>query len=498
MKRLLFLLLLALSASFCRAQLPEFTNRLVNDYAEVLSNDEVHSLESRLRNYFDSTSNCIVVVITNDLLGYDASDYAQRLGEKWGVGTGKYSNGLVVLLSPDEHEIFIATGYGLEGVLPDVVCHRIAEHEMKPYFKEEAYYEGLEAGLNVILPIAAKEYSYEQYEKDLDAAEREEMRKTLLFLSVLAFLFAVFCVIIYFYRKVQTKHKLALNAIVTAKTKEEMSAAIDYARKLKISVGKVNGAVSQLNDRCVRDIVNARTYRKMVDLMSVALELGVEEPAVQQAKIKAIAGIIAAVGDARSVSGLQAAIKEAELAGAKEHEIASGREKARMGTIADVSKATNLSQLRELEEAAKAFGVRADELRDAEERAAKNALARIRAPKDVREVAEDVRLAEALGVSKTAIASAKEDGQRFALKLISQAHTNNEVSEAAELALYLGAATIAVIAAKKLAQSRLHRSVYRGGGNSWGGGGFSGGGSSGTFGGFGGGHFGGGGGGAKW
>ena len=189
MKRLLFLFTLALSAVFCHAQIPEFTNRLVNDYAKVLSADEVHSMESRLRSYYDTTSNCVIVVIINDLGGYEAADFAQRLGEKWGVGTGKYSNGLVILLSPEGHEVFIATGYGLEGVLPDVTCHRIAEKYMKPHFREEEYYEGLEAGLDIILPVAAKEYSFEEFQKERDAEERTEA-------LIAAAIFLIFLVVV--------------------------------------------------------------------------------------------------------------------------------------------------------------------------------------------------------------------------------------------------------------------------------------------------------------
>ena len=500
MKRLLFFFSLLLAATLCRAQLPEFSNRLVNDYANVLSADEVSSMETRLRNYYDTTSNCVIVVIIKDLAGYEAADYAQRLGEKWGAGTDKYNNGLVILLSPEEHEVFIATGYGLEGVLPDVTCHRIAEKYMKPHFREEEYYEGLEAGLDIILPVAAEEYSFEEFQKAQDEAEWEETKSVLIALGIAAGVFVIICVIFYFRKKRQDRYKLALNAIVEAKTKEERSAAIDYAKKQKIPMSKIDGAIIQLKERCINDIIKARTYRKMVDMMAIALELGTDEPDVQQARTKAVAGIIQAVGSARSVSGLQAAIHEAELAGAQEHEINSGREKARLGTLADVGKAESLSQLRKLEEAATAFGTRPDELRSAEEQAGQNALARIRHPKDVNDVIEAMELASAMGIIRTTIDSAKEDGKDYALGLISKADSNSEINKAAELALYLGAATLAVMAAIKMAQARLRRlSGTFGGGSSFGGGGsFKGGGSSGTFGGFGGGHFGGGGGGAKW
>ena len=498
MKRLLFFFSLLLAATLCRAQIPEFSNRLVNDYAKVLSADEVRSMETRLRSYYDTTSNCVIVVIINDLAGYEAADYAQRLGEKWGVGTGKYSNGLVILLSPEGHEVFIATGYGLEGVLPDVTCHRIAEKYMKPHFKEEEYYEGLEAGLDIILPVAAKEYSFEEYQKEQDAEEMALLMKFLGFL-VVSFLIFVFIALIASYRKKHpSKKKLALQAFAKVRTRDELAEAIAEAKRVRVKKAKVDKAIADLRTQRVESVAHARTYKLMVDSMAVALDLGADEQQVQMARSQAVAGIIGGIGSARSVTALQSAIREAELAGAKEHEIANGREKALSGTLSDLSKAVSVKALRNLEEAATSFGAKSVDVQRAKELAGRNALSRISSPKSMDDVTDAIELAEKLGVSSASVASAKDAGSRHALEMIARAGSSDEVRKAAELALFLGAAALAVAAARKLAMARLSPTVSRAGRSSWGGGSFSGGGSSGTFGGFGGGHFGGGGGGAKW
>jgi len=307
MKRLLFFFSLLVATTLCRAQIPEFSNRLVNDYAKVLSADEVRSMETRLRSYYDTTSNCVIVVIINDLAGYEAADYAQRLGEKWGVGTGKYSNGLVILLSPEEHEVFIATGYGLEGVLPDVTCHRIAEKYMKPHFKEEEYYEGLEAGLDIILPVAAKEYSFEEYQKEQDAEEMALLMKFLGFL-VVSFLIFVFIALIASYRKKHpSKKKLALQAFAKVRTRDELAEAIAEAKRVRVKKAKVDKAIADLRTQRVESVAHARTYKLMVDSMAVALDLGADEQQVQMARSQAVAGIIGGIGSARSVTALQSA-----------------------------------------------------------------------------------------------------------------------------------------------------------------------------------------------
>jgi uncharacterized protein len=147
--------------------------RLVNDFANVLGKSEQANIENYLEEFARTTSTQIVVVTIADLEGYDKADYAQRLGEKWGVGQKGKDNGLVVLLKPktreNRGEVYISTGYGLEAVLPDALVHRtIVQNEMIPRFKQDDYYGGLTAGLNVIMDITRGEYTAEQYEQTVN------------------------------------------------------------------------------------------------------------------------------------------------------------------------------------------------------------------------------------------------------------------------------------------------------------------------------------------
>jgi len=141
--------------------------RLVNDFAGVLSSGEVQTLESKLVAFNDSTSNQIAVVIVNDLQGYDRSDFAYRVARDWGVGQGDFNNGLLVLVKPktgsSNGQVFIATGYGLEGAIPDIACADIIDREIIPRFRENDYYGGIDAGTNVLMALAAGEYSYDNY-----------------------------------------------------------------------------------------------------------------------------------------------------------------------------------------------------------------------------------------------------------------------------------------------------------------------------------------------
>jgi uncharacterized protein len=143
--------------------------RLVNDFAGILSSDQVNQLENKLVAFNDSTSTQIAVVIVKSLNGYDKNDFAQRLGQKWGIGQKGKQNGVVVLIKPkypqEKGEASIQSGYGLEGVLPDITCKRIVENEMLPRFREGDYYGGIDQAVSAIISITKGEYTADQYNK---------------------------------------------------------------------------------------------------------------------------------------------------------------------------------------------------------------------------------------------------------------------------------------------------------------------------------------------
>jgi len=141
--------------------------RLVNDLAGILSSSEVNALERKLVAFDDTTSNQIAIVIVNDLSGYEKADYAVLLGEKWGIGRNDLDNGVLILVKPktpeSRGEAFIATGYGLEGAIPDLACADIVDNEMIPSFRNGNYYEGIDRATNVLMSLASGEYNYDQY-----------------------------------------------------------------------------------------------------------------------------------------------------------------------------------------------------------------------------------------------------------------------------------------------------------------------------------------------
>lgn len=132
--------------------------RLVNDFTNTLTQLQQQHLETKLKNYDDTSSNQIAVVVVDKLGGYDPYEYAVALGRKWGVGNKQFNNGVVLLVAVGDRKVFIAPGYGLEGALPDVVCKQIVDYEILPGFRGNDYYGGIEHGTDAIMKAAAGEY----------------------------------------------------------------------------------------------------------------------------------------------------------------------------------------------------------------------------------------------------------------------------------------------------------------------------------------------------
>ena len=172
MKRFLLLLGLTLLLPYGYGGIPPRPDppRLVNDFAGLFTAAQQEELEQRLVAFNDSTSNVICVVTVADLEGYDVAEYAYEIGDQWGVRDKDHNNGIVLLVKPKNEtsgEVNIQVGYDLEAAIPDATAKKIIENEMIPHFKENDYYGGVTAAIEVLCPLAAGEISAQKlYHED--------------------------------------------------------------------------------------------------------------------------------------------------------------------------------------------------------------------------------------------------------------------------------------------------------------------------------------------
>lgn len=168
-KKTILLLTLFLSI-FASAQIEEVVPaapnppKLVNDFTgHFITVDQTKALEEKLVAYDDSTSNQIAIVIVNSLGGYTRDEYAIAVGRKWGVGGQKqFSNGIVILVNTGEKSgqrgVFIASGYGLEGAVTDLVADQIVQNFLLPNFKAGNNYRGLDLATTNLMEAAAGKF----------------------------------------------------------------------------------------------------------------------------------------------------------------------------------------------------------------------------------------------------------------------------------------------------------------------------------------------------
>ncbi|WP_252152404.1 TPM domain-containing protein [Acinetobacter terrae] len=122
-------------------------NEPVVDQANLLSASEKQAISQRILKLHEQGKAQIGVVIVPTTGQEDIFDFAMRVAEKWQLGSAKQDNGLLMAIAVNDRRIQILTGYGLEGVIPDIVASRIIRNQITPYFKQAQYAQGIEAGL---------------------------------------------------------------------------------------------------------------------------------------------------------------------------------------------------------------------------------------------------------------------------------------------------------------------------------------------------------------
>jgi uncharacterized protein len=154
-----FLFLLPL---YLFAQYPAKPLNYVTDEAKVLSIEQQEALNTKLNDFEKSSTNQIFVYITASLNGNNLESLSQEIFHNWKIGSQKNDNGLLIAIFVNDHKFRIQTGYGLEGNLPDLLTKKIQDETMRPYFKHNDFYTGLDKGLDKLIYYSANSYQSDE------------------------------------------------------------------------------------------------------------------------------------------------------------------------------------------------------------------------------------------------------------------------------------------------------------------------------------------------
>lgn len=145
-------------------------NEPVVDVAKVLSDDEKALLSQKLRALYDDKLAQAALVIVPSTKNMSIFDYAMAVADRWRLGDKDTDNGLLIVVAINDRKLHILTGYGLEGVLPDVVVKRIIRDDITPAFKSGQYAVGLSQAIDT---ISQRLHTDPKVLADADAAHAE-------------------------------------------------------------------------------------------------------------------------------------------------------------------------------------------------------------------------------------------------------------------------------------------------------------------------------------
>lgn len=131
-----------------------------NDYAGVVSKEAARRFNEQLAQFERGTSNQVVVAVFPKMQSDDdIAAYAQRVADRWGVGTKAQRNGVLLIVFIADRKMSIQVGYGLEGALPDAIAYDIRANQITPRFRNGDYEGGLAAGIDGIEKAIRGEYN---------------------------------------------------------------------------------------------------------------------------------------------------------------------------------------------------------------------------------------------------------------------------------------------------------------------------------------------------
>lgn len=160
MKKLILIFLILLMpavTALAQTSYPDYSNEYVNDFARIMTQRDTDDLMDALGALERQTGIEIVVVTIKSLADYGAQDmalptYAANLFDSWGVGHKEANNGLMILFSLNDREVWIEMGQGYAGQY-NTQLQNVVDSRMLPYFREGEYSRGLYEGANGVINV---------------------------------------------------------------------------------------------------------------------------------------------------------------------------------------------------------------------------------------------------------------------------------------------------------------------------------------------------------
>ena len=174
LKIILFYLLFSSLFAFVYAQEKPYyiLSQFIHDETNTLNPAEIESLKNRLNTYADSTGTQIVVLMIPTTGDLAIEDYSINVAQNNKIGGKGIDNGILLLIAKEDRKVRIEVGYGLEGVIPDILAKRIISDKITPPFKNGDFYGGIFDGVEALISLSdGEEFPLNEREKIISFAD---------------------------------------------------------------------------------------------------------------------------------------------------------------------------------------------------------------------------------------------------------------------------------------------------------------------------------------
>jgi uncharacterized protein len=140
----------------------------VADYASIVDENDERQIYLIAQRLWEQAKIGIVVVTLQDIGDTPIEEVATELYKKWGIGSSRTDEGILLLVTLNPRKIRIETGYGSESYLNDAKVGRILDTYAVPYLSSGNYSEGIRGTVMAVAAVVGN--------KGSDVASEEEPR----------------------------------------------------------------------------------------------------------------------------------------------------------------------------------------------------------------------------------------------------------------------------------------------------------------------------------
>lgn len=166
---------------------------LIIDAAAVIDDNTKKIISDLLWNEYYKTSNTVMVFTIPTLNSETIEDYANKTFNRLQLGKADKNNGVLLLIAVNDRKMRIEVGYGLEGVLPDILTQHIQQQDIIPSFKDGKMSEGILKGVKGILSVLQDPKNAELYSSVTENSIDKPTDTTVFVLLLIMLFTCIYC-----------------------------------------------------------------------------------------------------------------------------------------------------------------------------------------------------------------------------------------------------------------------------------------------------------------